>query len=339
MPLIPTSFVFSVLLCLSLYRFIVEGKVKSHYIFFILFVVLAIQSILIGLSWGYGMREALVPQSILATAIPPLIWLSYQSLIQSVDKRTFVLHSMPCIAMMMVHAVGILNWIDPIVMVTFFSYGLALLYAARKGEDILNLVRHDSTDRCFFLFRLTGWMLIASTMIEIITFIDFMLNDGKIAGVLVSVSNLFYLLAFYMASFLIQEGKVADESPANFTPENDEQDDELPQIAEQINTLMQAGLYKDLELNTTKIARKVGVPVRKISQAINRTHGKSVSQYVNQFRIDEACHLLATTEESITQIALNSGFMSKSNFHREFSRMKEATPTQWRKKCATEYAQ
>ncbi|WP_455854408.1 helix-turn-helix domain-containing protein [Ensifer canadensis] len=89
-------------------------------------------------------------------------------------------------------------------------------------------------------------------------------------------------------------------------------------------------LYKDLELNLSRIARKLGVPARRISNAINRIHGISVSQYVNNYRVEEACRLLSATDEAITQIAFEAGFLTKSNFNREFLRVTGQSPSSWR---------
>ncbi len=332
MPFVPIAFIFSALLCLAICQFILDGKMRSHYVFFVLFVVEMLQSVLIGLNWGYGIREVLVLQSLIATTIPPLIWLSYQSLIRPIGKRDFLRHSFACIIMIIVYLLGWLMLVDVVIITTFLCYGLAILRIASKGEDILSLVRHDSVERCFYLFRLTGWMLLASAGLEILIVFDMMHTGGKTAGLIVSIGNLLFLLVLWLIAFLMHSGKTMDEA---LPPETNDDNQELPLIAEKIDALMQDGLYKDLELNTAKIARKVGVPVRKISQAINRTHGKSVSQYVNQFRIREACRLLTNTQDNITNIALNAGFMTKSNFHREFLRITHTTPTQWRKNGAS----
>ncbi|MNY61663.1 HTH-type transcriptional activator Btr [compost metagenome] len=72
------------------------------------------------------------------------------------------------------------------------------------------------------------------------------------------------------------------------------------------------------------------MPARRISNAINRIHGISVSQYVNNYRVEEACRLLLTTEEAITQIAFEAGFLTKSNFNREFLRVTGKSPSSWR---------
>jgi AraC-like DNA-binding protein len=72
-----------------------------------------------------------------------------------------------------------------------------------------------------------------------------------------------------------------------------------------------------------------------VSRAVNRCHGVSVSQYVNGFRVKEAQRLLRDTEESVVQIALEAGFMTKSNFNREFLRVSGQSPTDWRRAVAS----
>ncbi len=89
-------------------------------------------------------------------------------------------------------------------------------------------------------------------------------------------------------------------------------------------------LYKDADLNLARLARKAGVPARKVSSAINRVKGKNVSQFVNEYRIDEACRLLTESDRSITELMFEAGFQTKSNFNREFSRVTGVSPKQWR---------
>jgi AraC-like DNA-binding protein len=93
-------------------------------------------------------------------------------------------------------------------------------------------------------------------------------------------------------------------------------------------------IYRDVDLNLDRLARKLGIPARQISAAINRTTAKNVSQYVNEFRIAEACRLLVETEKSVTEIMLEVGFQTKSNFNREFRRVTDMAPIQWREKKA-----
>lgn len=113
------------------------------------------------------------------------------------------------------------------------------------------------------------------------------------------------------------------EVPVNGKPESEQLDELFSTI---LSALKHHNLYLDSQLNLSKLARKVGVPARKVSQAINQQTGQNVSQYVNQLRIEQAAQLLATTELSVIDIMLEAGFQTKSNFNREFMRVKGMTP-------------
>jgi transcriptional regulator GlxA family with amidase domain len=98
-----------------------------------------------------------------------------------------------------------------------------------------------------------------------------------------------------------------------------------------IDSLVQRSpVHLDPDLNLNRMARKLGVPARQISVAINRQREVSVSQFINGLRIDEACRLLKETELPVTQVMLQSGFVTKSNFNREFSRQMGQSPSVWR---------
>lgn len=58
----------------------------------------------------------------------------------------------------------------------------------------------------------------------------------------------------------------------------------------------------------------------------------SFIDYVNRYRIDEACYLLKNSESSILQIAYDCGFDSLRSFNRNFKKIMDATPSEYRKK-------
>ena len=78
------------------------------------------------------------------------------------------------------------------------------------------------------------------------------------------------------------------------------------------------------------------MPARQISGAVNRVAGKNVSQFINDFRIAEACRLLSETDMSVTAAMLESGFQTKSNFNREFRRVMSLSPASWRERLRSE---
>jgi AraC-like DNA-binding protein len=98
-----------------------------------------------------------------------------------------------------------------------------------------------------------------------------------------------------------------------------------------IDALMRTrGLFRDPDLSLDRLARKAGLPARRISAAINRATGRNVSQWVNDHRIGEACRLLAETDRPVTAVLFDAGFQTKSNFNREFRRVTGTTPLLWR---------
>ena len=89
-------------------------------------------------------------------------------------------------------------------------------------------------------------------------------------------------------------------------------------------------LFRDPDLTLGRLARRLSVPARQISQAVNRSAGLNVSQFVNNRRIREVCNTLATSEISVTSAMLEAGFFTKSNFNREFRRVMGQSPSAWR---------
>jgi AraC-like DNA-binding protein len=82
------------------------------------------------------------------------------------------------------------------------------------------------------------------------------------------------------------------------------------------------------DLTLLALARKLGVPSKSLSAAVNLGHGENVARYVNRHRIEHACSLLLAGHP-VTSAMYDSGFNTKSNFHREFQRIHLQTPTQW----------
>ena len=53
--------------------------------------------------------------------------------------------------------------------------------------------------------------------------------------------------------------------------------------------------------------------------------------YVNQYRIEQACHQLLTTDFPITEVAFNRGFNDSSYFIKVFKKYKGTTPKKYLK--------
>lgn len=89
-------------------------------------------------------------------------------------------------------------------------------------------------------------------------------------------------------------------------------------------------LFLNPNLKISSFARKLHLPENELSIIINDTLGKNFSTFINEFRIDEACFLLAQSEAKISDISNDIGFFSRSAFSTIFKELKGQTPTEYR---------
>ena len=349
---VPLPFIVSGLLGLLLLRTIRsrEEAWREEGLFLLLVAAYAIQSVLVGLRWGYDMRGLVPIQAMLAVALPPLSWLAFQGLAGSAAAGRGV----PPVA----HAAGpllavllLVVWPDPLdalIIALFIGYGAALLWQARQGTDGLGASRIEAALGSHRSLVATGVALVSSGAVDLAIGLDTAWSGGRHAAALVSGGNLLAILALGWAAWTAGESVVApaaqapgaaspaDPPPARVPAEGIEDDADLAAIAKAVEALMaERHLYRDVDLNLDRLARRLGRPARAVSRAINRTTGLSVSQYVNNQRVAEACRLLAHTQEPVTRILFEAGFQTKSNFNREFQRVTGTTPSAWRRASAS----
>ncbi|MBC3832373.1 AraC family transcriptional regulator [Undibacterium amnicola] len=109
------------------------------------------------------------------------------------------------------------------------------------------------------------------------------------------------------------------------------------QTFERWQNLVNTEQLHKLEFGITlaQAAKKLQVPARQLSNAINQVYGQSFSVYLNDQRIQEARKLLTERADlSIIDVMQESGFSSKSNFNKEFLRVSGTSPSAFREKHA-----
>lgn len=116
--------------------------------------------------------------------------------------------------------------------------------------------------------------------------------------------------------------------------------DEVPAVAEELQEvyqrwlalLEQQQLYQlEFGITLAQAARKLQVPARQLSQAVNQCYGASFSVLLNDKRIEKAKQLLLQSPPlPVTEVMYQAGFATKSNFHKEFARVTGMTPSAYR---------
>lgn len=114
---------------------------------------------------------------------------------------------------------------------------------------------------------------------------------------------------------------------------------EFQDLSLKLNTLMSSEkmfLMRDLSLE--KLSGYVGAPKHHLSQVLNHYLEKSFSEFVNEFRVEEAKSLLESEELVLNMngIASESGFNTKASFYNAFKKYTGLTPIQHRERWLTE---
>lgn len=308
------------------------GPVRANVLFSAFFGLGAVEALFVALRFGYEIAALIPLQRTLPLFLAPLIYLGFVSL--TLDARTFrrtaLMHlTAPVVVMALFWLSGQnLRLLDWVISLSYAWYSVALYLLWRKGPDALVYARVGITA------SLSNWMvrglgfIVFILLLDTAIAIDFEINAGAHVGQLISygtVPLILLLLGALAALPMMLRPPRAAEQKATAA---DAQDDD---IATRLEALMvEQELFRDPGLTVQRLAKRLHLPVRSVSAAVNRTRGMNMSQYVNGFRLAYAARLLIETEESVVSIAAQSGFMTRSNFYREFQRVHRQSPTEYR---------
>lgn len=85
------------------------------------------------------------------------------------------------------------------------------------------------------------------------------------------------------------------------------------------------------EIKIEKVAKMSFLSRSHFSAAFKLKTGKTFIEFLNTIRIENACLDLKNKQTAIEQACYSSGFRNVSNFTRQFKRIKQMTPSQYRK--------
>jgi AraC-like DNA-binding protein len=98
-----------------------------------------------------------------------------------------------------------------------------------------------------------------------------------------------------------------------------------------LNTLHQLmvekEMYKNPNLNLGDLAKAINLPSHQLSQVLNDNLGKNFTSFINEYRINAACKMIAADHPfSLEAIGYEVGFNSKSTFYTSFKKINSTTP-------------
>jgi AraC-like DNA-binding protein len=105
-----------------------------------------------------------------------------------------------------------------------------------------------------------------------------------------------------------------------------------PVVLKTTRWIRDRALNKEIRLG--EAAASCGLSAGHLSRLFHQSTGLTFQEYVRRFRLERACELLSGTNQSITEIAFESGFQSISQFHRSFRAVYGRAPLKYRKENA-----
>ncbi len=334
---VPLPFVIALLLAFLLCLIVARQESGRQPVAVFLCACIAL-TVVVGLRWTFDAKIFRFLQPVIAALLPPAAWLCFSGLRRAARAPVWP-HFLPAGAVLALSALW--PWlhppIDAVLAVLFFGYGALLLKRGLAGPDSLGGARLSEAPQASRAAALAGALLLSSGFVDLAIALDFGFGDGSHVTRIVSVGNMLLLPLIAWAAAVMGRSAPQTEAAPHVIAVDRKAGQDAPgpdddHVLAEVERLMAGSrLYRDPDLTLDRLSRRLGIPARQISGAINRKLGRNVSQAINEWRIREAMDLLAQTDRPVTTIMFDCGFQTKSNFNREFQRIGGTTPSGWRR--------
>jgi AraC-like DNA-binding protein len=295
---------------------------------------LAIIAALLGARLSFDAGWAARVQPAVAVMVAPLAYLGFRALTQ--DDRTewrlmLLRHAVPIVVCQLV----ILGWtgLDDVIVL-----GVTGLYLTRMAtllalpaDSFINVPPHALAMVRAALSATLALLALILTTDSLILAAAILGGDAAVLRFLSGASGL--LTAVVLAAALIGAPMVlraVTHAGAGPKDTGAPSDADRALLAAMDALMTEKNAWRDSNLTLARTARRLGVPARDVSNAVNRCAGENFSRYINGHRIRHAQQLLRETDLPITEVMFESGFVSKSSFNTEFRRIVGQTPSGFR---------
>ena len=295
-----------------------------------LFGVIATISLVVGLRFGYGLEAVRFLQPVLAFFLGPLAYMFFLSFFRPSDSRLFNIGNtnvilIPVLVTKVLRIFEFEEMFDVLISLSYIFYACLIIMLWRRGPDALTQCRLQQ------IANIRVWMIVVAVILTILSIVD-----GGIAfafwywGAAIATMGISWAAVFGVGLTLglIVVGVRLRRQSDKMTPKVSEVSLSLEP---QVNAFLRENhRFADPNLTLDKLAKRIHIPARKISMAINHASGMNVSQYINQMRLAHAAKALLKSDDSVAYIGEKSGFLTRSNFYREFERVYGTTPAAYR---------
>jgi AraC-like DNA-binding protein len=257
----------------------------------------------------------------------PFIYFYYKSSFRDQFRYSYtdLVHLLPLSALL-IHSFNLKNIVSFFILLvyTFLSHRELLVFASKMKISRIPLKSHN-----YYWYRNLLLILYINAILYILN-LSFRFIPYIAGAVLYSV--IFYLMLFYWNRYqqYHKQRKILKKYQ-NSALSEDEAVTYKNQLFEKIKN---EKLYTDPALTLKSLAELLSIPSYQLSQLINQKLEKNFTEFINEYRINEAKNLLSNPEnvnEKIESVAYDSGFNTPSAFYSAFKKFTNTTPSQYKK--------
>ena len=107
--------------------------------------------------------------------------------------------------------------------------------------------------------------------------------------------------------------------------------EEFDRLNQRLTALMEEDkVYRNPDISLESLASQLAISRHLLSQLLNNNLNQNFYQYINNYRIQDACEMLRDNKPfSIEAIGYEVGFNSRSSFFSSFKKLKGMTPARY----------
>lgn len=310
----------------------------------LVFFQLSILAALLGIHLVYDVPVLIQIRALLALLTIPCFYLYFAAAASASYRLSprHLIHAIPCVTGMAVVASGYPWLLDFVLFASYSVYLLALLALWAKRAVHFSELGKSARQTVIWL-QIIIVFFAATLILEVFILVD-LSNGGFLTSstpLLFSILSLTALISFSLIGALGRPSLF--EHLYNLTVATDfasaPRNNPVPDAAQKalagkaLQLLKNPVILADDALTVTRLARKLGVPARQLSHAINRVCKCSFSDVLNDHRV-QLCEKIMrdNPDETLMDVMLSAGYVTKSSFYRQFSERTGLTPAAYRAK-------
>ncbi|MCG8451900.1 MAG: helix-turn-helix domain-containing protein [Spirochaetales bacterium] len=194
------------------------------------------------------------------------------------------------------------------------------------------------------------WTSLLASMVFLAAFVHFLANFGLHTGE--STPSLFDALGIFfpaiyvfglsyfalvrpelMEALVKMNDELKDVDGPKYAKLRLDEDLERQMLERLVRFMDEEKPFQQPQLTLSELAEQVDIPSHLITMLLNLKLGKTYHEFVAIYRIEEVCRRLSHPKhanDTLLQIAFDSGFNSKTSFNASFKRIKGSTPGAYR---------